>query len=116
MRPWMFALLGFAIALLLFRWMMRRGRIPAADARRLVEDGALLLDVRTPAEFAAGHVDGAQNLAVQQLEGAFDSLGPRDRAIVVYCHSGMRSRLAAALLRRAGFTAVHDLGPGSAWR
>jgi phage shock protein E len=116
MRPWLLALLGFAFALVAFRWLMRRGRISAVDARRLVEGGALLLDVRTPSEFAAGHVEGAKNVAVQQLEGALDALGPRDRPVVVYCQSGMRSRLAVALLRRAGFTAVHDLGPGSVWR
>jgi phage shock protein E len=116
MQPWMFALLGLALALLAFRWLMRRGRIDAADARRLVQGGALLLDVRTAAEFAADRVEGATNVAVQELGAAVATLGPRDRAIVVFCRSGMRSRLATAILRRAGFVAVHDLGPRAAWR
>lgn len=110
------ALLGLALALLAFRFLMRRGRISAPDARRLVEGGALLLDVRTPAEYAGGHIDGAKNVAVGELASQLDALGPKDRPIVVYCRSGMRSRLGAATLRRAGFAAVHDLGPISAWR
>ncbi len=116
MHPIYFALVGLAAALVAFRMLMRRGRVSATDARRLVADGALLLDVRTPAEFDAGHLEGAQNVAVQQLAAALEGLGPKARPIVVYCQSGMRSRFAAATLRRAGFTAVHDLGPRAAWR
>lgn len=116
MRPEIYALVGLAIAFLVFRYMMRRGRVAPAEARRLVEGGALLLDVRTPAEFAGGHIEGSTNVAVQELDARASSLCPKDRPVVVVCRSGMRSRLAAAILRRAGYVAVHDLGPLAAWR
>lgn len=115
MRPLVFGLVGLLVATLLFRYWMRRGRVSGDDARRLVERGALLVDVRTPGEFAGGHVGGATNVPLQELAARIGELGDPARAIVVYCHSGMRSRMAATLLRRSGFTGVADLGPRSAW-
>ncbi len=70
-----------------------------------------VLDVRTPAEFAAGHVAGARNLDVEapgfaaQL-GALDPAG----AYLVYCHSGRRSALAAEQMAKAGFGDIVDGG------
>ena len=77
--------------------------------------GATLLDVRTREEFAAGHLDGAKNLPVQELAGRMAELGPTSTPLVVYCHAGMRSRAAVQMLQRAGYTAVFDLGPMAAW-
>lgn len=71
--------------------------------------------MRTPAEFAAGHIDGALNIPVQELERRMKELEPRDEPIVVYCRSGNRSRSASHVLKSAGFTAVHDLGAISRW-
>ena len=89
-------------------------RINGVDAKRLVAAGALLLDVRTPAEFAGGHVEGALNIPVQVLGQRLGDLGAKDREIVVYCQSGGRSARAANELRAAGFTA-HDLGGIANW-
>jgi phage shock protein E len=88
---------------------------PAPHARALVQAGALLLDVRSPEEFAAGHIAGAMNLPVQQLEQRRDDLGSRERPVVVYCRSGARSAQATSLLRGAGFAQVHDLGAMHNW-
>ena len=55
------------------------------EARRLVESGARLVDVRTPGEFAAGHLPGAINIPVQDLERRLHELGPKQAPIVVYC-------------------------------
>ena len=82
-------------------------------AHSLVEQGALLLDVRTPAEFASGHVSGAVNTPLADLSAAVGGLDP-DRVIVVYCRSGMRSRQAAQTLRSKGLT-VHDMGGMRSW-
>lgn len=91
------------------------GRAANADeARRLVRDGAVLLDVRSPEEFGAGHLQGAVNLPVQVLEERLAELGPRDQAVVVYCGSGIRSARAARTLRRAGYTVV-DIGAMTNW-
>lgn len=86
-----------------------------ADARQAVGRGAFLLDVRTPEEFAAGHVPGAINIPVDQLEQRLGELGPTDAPIVVYCHSGRRSARAARLLDKQGYRDVLDVGPKPDW-
>ena len=93
----------------------KKGDVSGAEARQLVQAGARLVDVRTPGEFAAGHIPGALNLPVQQMDARVAELGPKGGAVVVYCRSGHRSSNAARMLRSAGFTAVHDLGPMSRW-
>jgi len=94
---------------------MRGGDLTSSDARRLIEGGARLVDVRTPEEFVAGHISGAVNIPVQDLDRRMGEIEPKDRAIVVYCRSGNRSGRAARMLRSAGYLAVHDLGAMSRW-
>lgn len=106
------ALLGGAAAFLLVR---RAGDLSPAQAHSLVERGALLVDVRSPAEFAAGHLPGALNIPVHEIEGREAELAPRDRPLVLYCRSGNRSARAAAALEKAGHTSVHNLGAMSRW-
>lgn len=91
------------------------GDVSGSQARQLVRAGARLVDVRTPDEFAAGHLPGAVNIPLAELGHRLDELEPRDGAVVLYCRSGNRSGQAKALLARAGFTTLHDLGPMSAW-
>lgn len=107
--------IGIAIAVFLLGRMLlaRRDRISGAQARAEVEAGATLVDVRTPAEFASGSIPGAKNVPLPNLESRLAELD-KERAVVVFCASGMRSARAAAILKRNGFTA-HDLGPASAW-
>jgi phage shock protein E len=91
------------------------GRIDGLQARRLVDEGALLLDVRSTGEFAGGHLPGAVNVPVDDVPERMRHVAGHDRVIVVYCRSGMRSSRAAGLLRRAGFCTVHDLGGMANW-
>jgi rhodanese-related sulfurtransferase len=106
--------IAVAIALVaLFLWL-KRADISSSDARALVKDGASLLDVRSPEEYSAGHIDGAVNIPVGELSQRLGEL-PRDRGVVVYCQSGMRSARAASVLREAGFSNVHNLGGMSRW-
>ncbi len=81
-------------------------------AHRWVDEGATLLDVRTPGEFGRGHVRGALNVPVQVLAERLADV-PGDR-VVVYCRSGARSASAARLLERHG-KEVLDLGAMSSW-
>jgi phage shock protein E len=83
-------------------------------AKDWVQSGARLIDVRTPQEFASGHINGAKNLPLDQLGVHLESLGTRGDRIVVYCRSGARSAHARGMLEAAGFE-VCDLGPMSAW-
>ena len=89
-----------------------QARVTPEEARALVQGGARLVDVRTPEEFAAGHLEGALNVPVDALQGrALAELAPTDAPVVVYCRSGKRSARAKAELEALGFTRVHDLGP-----
>ncbi len=89
----------------------------ATDHRALVAQGAPLIDVRTPAEFAAGHVEGAVNIPVDEVGRRLTevaSLAGTDKSVVVYCKSGRRSAAAAETLRAEGYRVI-DIGPMSAW-
>lgn len=90
-----------------------KSRISGTDAREKIAEGATLIDVRSPGEFASGHIDGARNIPVGALGGRMGEID-QDEEVVVYCASGMRSASAAKSLRSAGFT-VHDLGSIRAW-
>ena len=70
-----------------------------------------VIDVRTAAEFAEGHVQGARNLDIQNgdFEKALATLD-KDATYNVYCRSGRRSAVAVEMMRNAGFTKVVDLG------
>jgi phage shock protein E len=104
------ALLALVLGMVAFYWTTFAGKTPGEDARRLVAAGATLVDVRTPAEFAQGHVEGALNVPLGQLEGRLSDLGERSHPVVLYCRSGNRSGQAKRLLERNGFSEVHDVG------
>ena len=102
-------------AALVFLMLSRsRGDIGDAEAQALVKDGATLLDVRTPSEFSGGHVDGALNIPVDAIADRLDEV-PRDKAVVVYCRSGMRSARAAGILKSEGYERVHNVGAMPSW-
>jgi rhodanese-related sulfurtransferase len=70
----------------------------------------LILDVRTAAEYAAGHLPGAVNVPHDEVASRLPELSAlRDQTVVPYCRSGRRSALAAAQLRAAGFTRLLQL-------
>ena len=73
-------------------------------------DAPLILDVRTPAEYAEGHLPGAINIPHDELASRFDELGvERDVEVVVYCRTGRRAGLAESVLVETGFSSVLDL-------
>jgi rhodanese-related sulfurtransferase len=88
-------------------------KISGAEAKKLVAEGAFLLDVRTAGEFSGGHLEGATNIAIDALTARIGEL-PKDKKLVVYCASGGRSAAATGMLREKGYDA-YDLGPMSAW-
>ena len=77
--------------------------------------GVTIVDVRTPAEFAAGHVQGAVNVDVRAADFAqqLDNLD-KNGTYVVYCHSGNRSKQATDAMGAAGFAHVYNLQGGIA--
>jgi phage shock protein E len=111
-------LINFAIlaaVIVAFLLWKRAGQIDSAEAHRLVQEGAKLVDVRSPGEFAAGHIAGAVNIPVGDLRARADSLGAKDRPVVLYCASGSRSAMARSTLMGLGFTQVYNLGGMSRW-
>ena len=75
----------------------------------------VLVDVREPHEFAAGHLDGAKLIPLSQLPQRMIDI-PTDRDVVLYCQSGSRSGRAQQLMQEAGFTRVRNLAGGlAAW-
>jgi phage shock protein E len=116
METWKIVALVVIVALVAIFGARARGASgeQAAQAREKIANGALLLDVRTPQEYAGGHIDGAVNIPVQQLQTRLGELGEKDRQIVVYCRSGARSGQATRIMQNAGFHAVQDVGPMSA--
>ncbi len=93
----------------------RRPKAPIAELKKAVQEGAKLVDVRTEGEYAAGHVDGALNLPLNELDRRAKEIGSRKIPVIVYCHSGSRSMVAAGILKRAGFATVFDLGAMGNW-
>lgn len=89
--------------------------VDAPAARKLVADGVKVVDVRTPAEFAAGHLPGAVNIPYDELERRHAEVGPPAAPVLLYCRSGRRSGIAAETLKRKGFTELYDLQAYDRW-
>lgn len=72
--------------------------------------GAVLIDVRTPEEYAGGHIPGSINVPLQTIVQVQEAVPDKDTPIFVYCLSGARSRRAAAFFGKLGYTDVHNIG------
>ena len=88
--------------------------ITGQEARDLTANGASLIDVRSPGEFADRHLDGATNIPVDTIPEAMHGHDPT-KSYVLYCRSGARSARAAIALRSVGFESVYDMGSIQNW-
>ena len=90
--------------------LLLRGDHPQVDIESVLAAPAteqpFVLDVRTPQEFASGHIPGAVNIPVDDLRSRLGEL-PRDRQIAAYCQVGQRGYLATRILLQAGFSAAN---------
>jgi len=98
-------------------WWLPFGRVPEISARELNEllknGGAQLIDVRTPVEFAAGHLAGARNVPIYRLKQALPSLAlDSQRPIIAICATAHRSAPAVRLLYAAGYENARQLKGG----
>ena len=85
--------------------MAEASEIDRAEARKLIEDGAQLVDVRADHEWEAGRIEGATHLPLDELAERAGEID-RDRPVVLYCRGGNRSTMAAAALAEAGYQAM----------
>ena len=96
-----------------------RGDHPQIDVESVLAAPAaeqpFLLDVRTPQEFASGHISGAVNIPVDDLRPRLGEL-PRERKIAAYCQVGQRGYLATRILLQAGFAAANVGGGYKAYK
>jgi rhodanese-related sulfurtransferase len=90
-------------------WSSYRARQRMPELKR---EGAQLVDVRSPGEFASGHAPGSVNIPLQELDSRAKELDS-SRWVVVACASGTRSAMAARKLQRLGFSQVMNAG---SWR
>lgn len=88
---------------------------PGVDFKQMIKDGAIIVDVRTPGEFASGHIKGSKNIPLQSLSAGVKSI-PKDKAIITCCASGMRSANAKAQLKSMGYVTVENGGGWSGLR
>ena len=73
-----------------------------ADFKELVKSGAVIIDVRTPAEYRGGHVKGSINIPLDQLKAHAVELKKNQYPVITCCRSGSRSRMAKSMLSAAG--------------
>ena len=110
--------LPLALAALMMTAAAAAGTVTPAQVAQQIRDpktAPFLLDVRTAEEFAEGHVPGAKNIPVGELEAHLADI-PKDRPVVVYCHVGGRAALASSRLRERGYTNVSEMqGSMTAW-
>ena len=112
-----------ALALAVLAYEASRARsggqsVGPMDAVRLLNQGALVLDVRSQAEFDSGHILEAKHVPQDQLASSAEALKKyKDKVVIACCESGMRSGAAARVLQAQGYTKVVNLKGGlQSWR
>jgi len=86
--------------------------IKTINYAQLVNDGAIILDVRTSGEFSAGHIKGSINIPVNSLAHNLAKLKAKNKPVITCCASGMRSASAKSILQSNGFSDVYN---GGSW-
>jgi len=104
-------------------WPFVRGRaagpsLSTLQATQLINSrNAVIVDVRTPQEFATGSLPGARNVAVDKVDKVDEKAIKKDKPLIVVCATGSRAGKAAAQLRARGYGEVYVLAGGlAAWR
>ena len=121
-HPWLTAaLLLVAIVVVLYEMRQRSetmASVSPQDTVRLMNQGALLIDLRPPEQYTAGHVGGARQMSGQQILQAGETLKKyKEKAVVVYDDTGSLGASAVRQLAAQGFTKAFNLRGGlAAWR
>ena len=94
-----------------FILLRRLGQVSAAAAREHLKSGALVIDVRSPGEFAGGHLPKAINMPVEEIETLLPRrVSDHNQVLLLHCQSGMRSGTAKRKLQALGYTKAFNLG------
>lgn len=79
------------------------------DYKSIIENGGVIVDVRTTSEFKSGHIKGSLNIPLQSLNAELNKI-PKDNVLITCCASGIRSSSAKSILLAQGFKEVHNGG------
>jgi len=104
------AVLAAGLALLIYISISYSNNQHRKKIDKMISQGALIVDVRTPEEFSSGHVNGAINIPLAEIEKKLSLFGDKNKPIVVYCRTGNRSSRAKKILERNGYTIVENGG------
>ncbi len=111
-----FAILAYLIYLEVTGMKTRGLNLSPTEFTRSINDGAVLIDLRKTDDYRAGHIAGARHIVMDDLSNHFDSL-KKDKAIALYCYTGMSSAKAIVQMKKAGFTnVVHLTGGINTWK
>ncbi len=115
------ALIASSGLMLMWPLLRRSGAksVSASEATLLINrEDALIVDVRSVAEFSAGHIPGAINIPAEKLTDRVDDLSKhKARPIIVACQSGVRTSGACSKLKKVGFERLYELSGGlGAWQ
>lgn len=93
-------------------------KISYENAKEKIQNGAILVDVRTKDEYEEGHIEGAILLPHNEITKASvtQKIENQNMVIIVYCRSGNRSEQAGITLKKLGYTQVYDLGSINNWK
>jgi rhodanese-related sulfurtransferase len=83
---------------------------PGVDFKALKENGAIIIDVRSPQEFDHGHIQGSKNIPLDKIQREVASIKKMGKPIITVCKSGARSGMAKSILKSAGVE-VYNGGP-----
>ena len=115
-----FALLASWSAVMFYEIRLKaRGlaQVSTADALRIINKGAMIIDVRPADAFGTGHIVNARNIGLQMIEPGRSPLKKKNRVVLTVCENGTNSGRAANTLRKAGFESVFSLKGGlKQWR
>lgn len=89
------------------------GKLFGTDkVNEMLQNGAVIIDVRTADEYKGGHVQGSLNIPLDRLEGQIEKIKKMNKPVVLCCASGMRSGRATSILKEHGITCCN----GGSWR
>ena len=83
---------------------------PKVDFAEMRRQGAVIIDVRSAAEYSGGHINGSKNIPLDKLKASLGSLTDKNATIITCCASGMRSGMAKSVLKAEGYQHVYNGG------
>ena len=110
MKDWIIVLIVAVVVAALFL-LKRKSFVPEEAARKFLKEGALVVDVREPNEFASGHVPGAINIPLNTLRESLPrKVTDTNQVLLLHCLGGVRSETAKKQLQQMGYAHVFNLG------